>query len=463
MGAEANKLLLAFYGDDFTGSTDALEFLANAGIRSVLFISPPSQETLNQYPDIEAFGVAGLSRSLGPEEMEQELGTAFSALKASGASHIHYKVCSTFDSSPTIGSIGKAIEIAKGIFEPDFISLLVAAPALGRYCAFGNLFARMGIGSEGLIYRLDRHPSMSKHPTTPADEGDLRIHLSKQTNLKIGLVDLLQIEQGKIGEQLSTEQNSGSEIILFDAVNQNHITEIGRFLAEKGKSQQHFSVGSSGIEMALASAWGSKQQNWLIPGDAGPMLVLSGSCSPVTAGQIRMALQNDFGEIAIDTTEIARQRDSFSKDDNLEKAIEILNAGKSLVIHTAIGYDDPRVSETKKILLNQGLSEVEISRLTAKRYGSMMGLLARKILSNVKVKRILVAGGDTSSWIARVLGIQAVEMIAPLTPGAPLCKVNAPDSPAHGIEINFKGGQVGTEDYFIKVQKGNMAGDINSM
>ncbi|HYH56179.1 MAG TPA: four-carbon acid sugar kinase family protein, partial [Anseongella sp.] len=35
------RLMLAFYGDDFTGSTDALEFLNRAGARSVLFIEPP--------------------------------------------------------------------------------------------------------------------------------------------------------------------------------------------------------------------------------------------------------------------------------------------------------------------------------------------------------------------------------------------------------------------------------------
>jgi uncharacterized protein YgbK (DUF1537 family) len=50
----------------------------------------------------------------------------------------------------------------------------------------------MGIGSNGKIYRIDQHPSMSKHPVTPMNEGDLRIHLGKQTNKKIGLIDYVQ-------------------------------------------------------------------------------------------------------------------------------------------------------------------------------------------------------------------------------------------------------------------------------
>ncbi|MEI9955988.1 MAG: four-carbon acid sugar kinase family protein [Ferruginibacter sp.] len=118
--------------------------------------------------------------------MEKILMPAFEKMKATGARHVHYKVCSTFDSSPTIGSIGKAIDCGASIFNNKTIPVLGGMPALGRFCVFGNLFAKMGIGSEGKTYRLDRHPSMSKHPVTPADESDLRLHLGKQTNKKLG-------------------------------------------------------------------------------------------------------------------------------------------------------------------------------------------------------------------------------------------------------------------------------------
>ena len=72
------------------------------------------------------------------------------------------------------------------------------------------------------------------------------------------------------------------------------------------------------------------------------------------------------------------------------------------------------------------------------------------------VRRVLIAGGDSSSYAARSLGIEAVEMIAPLAPGAPLCSAHAPGSPADGIEVNFKGGQVGAEDYFGAVALGGL-------
>src|SRR5687768_1761647 len=116
MRINKHKLLLAFYGDDFTGSTDALEFLSRAGAKTVLFIEPPTAEQLDRYEGLEAIGVAGMTRSMVPEDMENVLRPAFTSLKELGARHVHYKVCSTFDSSPTIGSIGKATDIGAEVF-----------------------------------------------------------------------------------------------------------------------------------------------------------------------------------------------------------------------------------------------------------------------------------------------------------------------------------------------------------
>ena len=253
-----NSLLLAYYGDDFTGSTDALEFLSRAGAKTALFIEPPTPERLATYSGLNAIGVAGLTRSMSPDRMEETLRPAFAELRKLGARHVHYKVCSTFDSSPTIGSIGKAIDVGQEVFNKSFVPVLVAAPSLGRYCVFGNLFARLGIGSDGTIFRLDRHPSMSKHPVTPADESDLRLHLSKQTDKKVGLLDILQVvkSQESIQDSITSLLQDNSEVILFDALFEEHLLPIGELIDSYGHPQNPlFSVGSSGVEMALGKHW----------------------------------------------------------------------------------------------------------------------------------------------------------------------------------------------------------------
>src|SRR5919107_976790 len=91
----APPLRVSFYGDDFTGSTDVAEVLALAGLRTVLFLRPPAPADLEAFPGIQAVGIAGMSRTMSPAEMDGELRPAFAALRALDARLCHYKICST--------------------------------------------------------------------------------------------------------------------------------------------------------------------------------------------------------------------------------------------------------------------------------------------------------------------------------------------------------------------------------
>lgn len=438
------KILLAFYGDDFTGSTDALEFLTRAGAKAVLFIEPPTPAQLAKYPGLNAYGVAGLTRSMPPKQMQEVLLPAFSEMKRSGARHVHYKVCSTFDSSPEIGSIGMAIDVGAEIFKSKIIPLVVAAPVLGRYCLFGNLFARMGIGSEGDIHRLDRHPSMSRHPVTPAEESDLRLQLAKQTKKKTGLLDVTQLSKTKedIKEEVSKRIKEGADILLIDAVYQQQMLPIGELIDGGAGRSTLFSVGSSGIEMALGAYWNQEGilkpvNKWVHPGKSSPLLVISGSCSPITSGQIEWARANGFEEVIADVKAICND-DKKSMGNTIWNAQVLLQKGKNVIVHT------------------NGAGSAPASNLPSEKLGTALGSIAREIAAQKLFHRLVVAGGDTSSYAARAMGIEAVEMIAPLVPGAPLCKAIAPGSPLDGLEVNFKGGQVGGDNYFGVMVNGSL-------
>ena len=170
-------LLLAYYGDDFTGSTDAMEAMTAAGVPTVLFLEPPARALLERFPGVRCVGLAGSSRGRSPEWMRAHLPAAFASLAALGAPILQYKVCSTFGSSPAVGSIGCAIDLGVPHRHGRWSPMVVGVPRLRRYQAFGNLFASV----DGACYRLDRHPTMSRHPVTPMRESDLRIHLRAQT------------------------------------------------------------------------------------------------------------------------------------------------------------------------------------------------------------------------------------------------------------------------------------------
>ena len=138
-------LLYSFYGDDFTGSTDVMEALSMNGVPAALFLHPPSPSEVEafrlkigvgdheQTGLLKAVGVAGTSRSWSPGEMSTRLPSAFAALARLKADFFQYKVCSTFDSSPEVGNIGHAIELALPHFPTGVVPLLVAAPSLNRF------------------------------------------------------------------------------------------------------------------------------------------------------------------------------------------------------------------------------------------------------------------------------------------------------------------------------------------
>lgn len=423
-----NNILLAFYGDDFTGSTDALEFICKAGAKAVLFIEPPDVEVLNKFPGLDVIGIAGKTRALPADEMEQVLNEAFQKMKAYKARHIHYKVCSTFDSSPQTGSIGRVLDTGAAVFQNRPVPILGGTPSLGRYCVFGNLFAKMGIGSNGDVYRLDRHPSMRNHPVTPADESDLRLHLQKQTCKKLALMDILQLQ--KPMNEWNNEVDA-EEAVLLDAINEEQLLKIGEWLDTEAlkKGASFFSIGSSAIEMALGNYWNRTGQldaitDWNPPGKAEPLLVVSGSCSPVTAAQIAWAKENGFEEVILDAVSVG---DNATFENSVAAANDYLRLQKNVIVHTG---------------------DKKETNLSSEKLGTALGEIARQMAEQHALKRVVIAGGDTSSYAARAMEIDAVEMMARLVRGAPLCKALSKNKAIDGLEVNFKGGQVGAENYF---------------
>lgn len=439
--------LLTFYGDDFTGSTDALEALARAGLRTALFLQPPQADWLRaRFPDLDCIGVAGTSRAMTPAEMDAGLAPVLRALWALGAPLLHYKVCSTFDSSPHIGSIGHVIDLARREMAGGRpLSVLVGAPALRRYTVFGNHFAAAGEA----VYRLDRHPTMAHHPSTPMDEADLREHLARQTKARVALMSLPELDgsDAAVDARLAARLADHPDAVLYDVLDEPRLTQAGRLIWAAAQAAPHVVVGSSGVGYALAAHWRAtglapaEPQALPVPARVDRVLVLSGSASPATARQIEWAAAQGFETHRVPAAALADPQTAPSVRDALaQRALAAIGAGRSVVLYTAAGPGDPSIGETRRQLGGaQG---------SARLLGSALGQVGRAILERSGLRRLVIAGGDTSSYAAQELGIDALEVAATLTPGAPLCRAHAQDAPHGDLEIAFKGGQMGGPDYF---------------
>jgi 3-oxoisoapionate kinase len=459
--ASSDGLLLTFYGDDFTGSTDAMESLARAGVRTILFLKSPTPEVLAGFTDVGAIGLAGDSRAMTPEDMEQTLPGAFSQLKDLGAPLFHYKVCSTFDSSPEIGSIGCATDLGQQIFASPFVPLLVGAPELGRYTVFGNHFARSGV--DGKTYRLDQHAPMRDHPVTPMRESDLRLHLSQQTAKTIELFDILQLEGHKADteERLKAVLESGPEIVLFDVLFEDQLSTLGGLIWNQASRETPlFVVGSSGVESALTAHWRAtgelaEPQEFEGAGEVEQLVAVSGSCSPVTDGQIERAIRHGFVDVPLDPAWLV-DPEGVEKESEaaVEKMLDEISKGNSVIAHTCRGPQDPRREATGKRLEALGYKGLAAKLKGGRILAETTGSILQAVLERADVQRVAVAGGDTSSYIASQLDIRAVEMVAPAAPGAPLCRVYSEEGTLEGMEIVFKGGQMGGQDFFESVRRG---------
>jgi uncharacterized protein YgbK (DUF1537 family) len=459
-----NDPLLAFYGDDFTGSTDAMDALSKTGIQTVLFLEPPTQSVLNkEFPDVKAVGVAGRSRSMRPAEMDEVLPDIYEDLAALDVPLVHYKICSTFDSSPEIGSIGRAIDIAAVVFEPEVVPVVPAAPPLGRYVVFGNIFARDG----EIVYRLDRHPTMRDHPVTPMDESDLRRHLGKQTERSIDLLPVLALQSDvdEAERHFDSVLETDPDIVLFDGLDRSHLRTAGELIWERfgqRTAETSFVVGSSGVEYALADYWEVSETlkatphfDPLPPTDR--LFVLSGSASPLTATQINTAVNAGFTDIRIDTGALvdpATARDEFERVS--VKARSALADGDSVIVYTAHGPEDDAISETKERVrelseLPSGLGdETELGAYLGRKQGKLL----REVVSETALDRVGIAGGDTCGHVTPYLDVYALRSRFPLAPGAPLCTARSRTDEFDGIEIALKGGQLGGDQYFVRARDG---------
>lgn len=449
-----NQLLLAFYGDDFTGSTDAMEALAKSGYRTVLFLEAPTPAMVERFQGIRCIGVAGTSRAKTPPELAKEVGPVMESLSQLGAPIVHYKTCSTFDSSPQFGSIGEAIRVSRPFFPGQAtVPLLVGAPALGRYTLFGQHFARM----DGNVYRLDRHPVMSRHPVTPMGEADLRLHLQEQLDEEVGLMNILELEgdcetveeryRGKLAEKPS--------VLLMDALDDARMARSGKLIWKGAGDGLRFVVGSSGVEYALTAHWEqsgmSKEQNAEQRSAerieaANRILAVSGSASPVSQRQVEAAIEQGFHGIRIPAPAIAEG--SELPMELLNEAIRLLNEGESVVLYTALGPEDPAIAETRKTLEEKGIGGSE----AGEHIGRQLGRWTNHIMRQAGLRRVVIAGGDTSGFVTSEMGIYGLEMLLPISPGAPLCRVYSQDSAMDGVELALKGGQFGSLDYFAKVR-----------
>lgn len=409
-------MLLGCIADDFTGATDLANTLVKAGMPTVQTIGVPDGDL--DLGDAQAAVVALKSRTVPVADAVRQSLDALGWLKARGARQIVFKYCSTFDSTET-GNIGPVAEALSAALGTDFTIYCPAFPGAGRSIYKGYLFVGDGLLSES---------GMQDHPLTPMTDPNLMRVLTPQVTGKVGLVAYDIVRQGTaaVRARFDALRGEGVRHAIVDALTEKHLMDIGAAC-----DGLQLVTGGSGIAMGLPANVGiAGRTKPSLPPVAGKAAVLAGSCSRATRGQVAYAKAR-WPSHEIDALRIAHGKDV---------------AGEALAWAAEQGGDTPVLIYSSAD--PETIAEIQ-DALGRDRAGHLVeGVMGRIALGlgAMGVRRLVVAGGETSGAVVQALGVKALRIGPEIDPGVPW-------TVALGTEpmvLALKSGNFGAEDFFDK-------------
>lgn len=414
-------MILGCIADDITGATDLANTLVRRGMRSIQIIGVPDEAL--RLEDVDAAVVALKSRTAPVAEAVEESLEALDWLRAAGCRQYFFKYCSTFDSTPA-GNIGPVSEALMQALDTDFTVACPAFPENGRRIFNGYLFVGDVLLNES---------GMQDHPLTPMKDANLVRVLAAQCVKQVGLVPLQIVERGSqaIGDAFDAERSRGFQHVIVDAVDDRHLEAIGAACADL-----RLVTGGSGLALGLpenfrrAGLLESNDRADALPRVDGPAAVLAGSCSRATLGQVEY-VKSEWPAFRIDPLALAEDGNIASKA--VEFAAQSLAAGPVLI------YASSPPEEVKK-------AQAELGRARAgELVEAAMAEVARGLVDR-GVRRLVVAGGETSGAVVNALGVSALRIGPQIDPGVPwTASLGDPN-----LALAFKSGNFGTPDFFPK-------------
>jgi uncharacterized protein YgbK (DUF1537 family) len=391
-------IALGSIADDYTGASDLANTFTRAGLRTVQAIGVPGDLKL---PEVDAVVVALKSRSIAASKAVDMSRAADRWLRERGARHVLFKICSTFDSTDA-GNIGPVTDaLQEGAQEP-VVLVTPAFPETGRTVYKGNLF----VGS----VPLNESP-LKDHPLNPMHDANLVRVLGRQSRNKVGLVDLATVARGAdaIRARLSELAGSGVRTAIADAVFEPDLEAIGQAALD-----QRLSVGASGLGLGLARGLITRGRVAATRVDAsslgapvgGPAACLAGSCSQATLGQVAAA-EKAMPVLRLDPDALIA--DKAAIDETLVWALERLPRGPVLIASSSAPDAVAAVQARHGRDVAGHAIEQALATLAA-------GLAERG------VKRLIVAGGETSGAVVDRLGIPAFLVGPEIAAGVPVLR-----------------------------------------
>ena len=259
-----------------------------------------------------------------------------------------------------------------------------------------------------------------------------------------------------LSQRLLQLHSIGFDAAVIDGWDASDLKVVGEALinAPGSDGAPRFVVGGSGVEHGLVMAWGLSDNMRIGPAPQlateTPLLAVSGSVSALSSMQIEEALRSGYVEVPLDIQRLLSDPGWEAHFNEASAKVQsLMSRGHSVIVRTARGPDDPRVTVRSKETLAEAANAAAGVPSHGRLLAARLGALVRRLVIACRPPRVLISGGDTSSAVARALDIQVVEVAARLAPGVPLCRV-LESKYANGLEVAFKGGQMGSPYFFAE-------------
>jgi 3-dehydrotetronate 4-kinase len=415
-------LKLGCIADDYTGASDLANTLTRAGLRTVQTIGVPADDL--ELPEVDAVVVSLKSRSIEASLAVTRSRAAETWLRGRGARHILFKICSTFDSTDK-GNIGPVMDALREDCGERIVLVTPAFPEAGRTVYQGNLFV-------GAV-PLNESP-LKDHPLNPMHDSNLVRVLARQSRTRIGLVSLATVTKGPdaVRAHLSEVAAQGFGAAIIDAVLDPDLETIGRVALD-----HRLSVGASGIGLGLARALvvaaagkSASSSAAAMAGVGGLAAILAGSCSQATLGQIAAA-EKIMPVLHLDPEQIVQGKDEARRA--LAWARERLQSGPLLIASSAT---PDRVA---------ALQARHGRDATGHAIEEAMADIAEALIA-VGVRRLIVAGGETSGAVVDRLQIPGFLVGEEIAAGVPV--LQAVGAKQGDMLLALKSGNFGGPEFF---------------
>jgi 3-dehydrotetronate 4-kinase len=422
--------------DDYTGGTDVAAGLRRAGLRVALVFGVPTPDL--SLPPCDAAVVAVKIRTAPAELASRHAASAYDWLTSQGVQRYYYKYCSTFDSTPE-GNIGPITDLLLRLTGMRTSVICPSSPIHGRTVYQGHLF----VGD-----RLLSESPLSSHPLTPMTDPDVVRFLGRQTAGRVGLVSWPEVATGPsaVGEEVDRLARSGVRHVVTDAISAGDLRTVatamqdrslltgGAGLAEAWGQLVHDRLynGEARRDSGAPSApgaTGDEHSTALEDGSAGDTLVLAGSCSAATLGQVAEA-KAAFPSYRLDPV---RTPDPAQMLEEARAWLQAQPSGRPRLI-----YASATPAEREAAIAAMG------SR-TAEHLEDVLGALAVHAAA-AGTRRFVVAGGETSGAVVSALGIRQVLVEDELEAGVPWCTTEG----RHPLRLLLKSGNFGSSRLLIE-------------